>query len=96
MSTGKKKGLGRGLSALFGDEKPKEKTQDSSQLSSVSIGDLSRNPYQPRQNFSEEKLEELSNSIRKNGIIQPIAVRPSKSDPGRFEIVAGERRWLAA
>ena len=55
-----------------------------------------RNPYQPRQNFSEEKLEELSNSIRKNGIIQPIAVRPSKSDPGRFEIVAGERRWLAA
>ena len=56
MSTGKKKGLGRGLSALFGDEKPKEKTQDSSQLSSVSIGDLSRNPYQPRQNFSEEKL----------------------------------------
>ena len=96
MSTGKKKGLGRGLSALFGDEKPKEKTQDSSQLSSVSIGDLSRNPYQPRQNFSEEKLEELSNSIRKNGIIQPIAVRHSKSDPGRFEIVAGERRWLAA
>ena len=96
MITGKKKGLGRGLSALFGDEKPKEKTQDSSQLSSVSIGDLSRNPYQPRQNFSEEKLEELSNSIRKNGIIQPIAVRPSKSDPGRFEIVAGERRWLAA
>ena len=96
MSTGKKKGLGRGLSALFGDEKPKEKTQDASQSSSVSIGDLSRNPYQPRQNFSEEKLEELSNSIRKNGIIQPIAVRPSKSDPGRFEIVAGERRWLAA
>ena len=96
MSTGKKKGLGRGLSALFGDEKPKEKTQDSSQSSSVSISDLSRNPYQPRQNFSEEKLEELSNSIRKNGIIQPIAVRPSKSDPGRFEIVAGERRWLAA
>ena len=96
MSTGKKKGLGRGLSALFGDEKPKEKTQDSSQLRSVSIGDLSRNPYQPRQNFSEEKLEELSNSIRKNGIIQPIAVRPSKSDPGKFEIVAGERRWLAA
>ena len=88
--------MGRGLSALFGDEKPKEKTQDSSQSSSVSISDLSRNPYQPRQNFSEEKLEELSNSIRKNGIIQPIAVRPSKSDPGRFEIVAGERRWLAA
>ncbi len=57
---------------------------------------MSRNPYQPRQNFSEEKLEELANSIKKNGIIQPIAVRPSKSDPGRFEIVAGERRWLAS
>ena len=96
MNTGKKKGLGRGLSALFGDDKPKEKTQDLGHSSSISIGDLSRNPYQPRQNFSEEKLEELSNSIRKNGIIQPIAVRPSKSDPGRFEIVAGERRWLAA
>ena len=52
--------------------------------------------YPPRQNFKEEKLEELANSIRKNGIIQPIAVRPSKSDPGRYEIVAGERRWLAA
>ncbi|MEC7168874.1 MAG: ParB/RepB/Spo0J family partition protein [Pseudomonadota bacterium] len=96
MTTGKKKGLGRGLSALFGDEKPKEKQTNIHQNNKVSIGDLSRNPYQPRQNFSEEKLEELANSIKKNGIIQPIAVRPTKSDPGRFEIVAGERRWLAA
>ena len=96
MSTGKKKGLGRGLSALFGDEKPLEKNKDTTSSNKVSISDLSRNPYQPRQNFSEEKLEELTNSIRKNGIIQPIAVRPSKSDPGRYEIVAGERRWLAA
>ena len=94
--SGKKKGLGRGLSALFGDEKPKEKQTNIHQNNNVSIGDLSRNPYQPRQNFSEEKLEELANSIKKNGIIQPIAVRPTKSDPGRFEIVAGERRWLAA
>ena len=61
-----------------------------------SISDLSRNPYQPRQSFSEEKLEELANSIRKNGIIQPIAVRPSKSENAKYEIVAGERRWLAA
>mgnify|MGYP001314487805 CR=1 FL=1 len=96
MSTGKKKGLGRGLSALFGDEKPLEKNKETTSSNKVSISDLSRNPYQPRQNFSEEKLEELTNSIRKNGIIQPIAVRPSKSDPGRYEIVAGERRWLAA
>ena len=62
----------------------------------VAIADLSRNPYQPRQNFKEEKLEELSKSIKKNGIIQPIAVRPSKSNAGKFEIIAGERRWLAA
>ena len=96
MSSGKKKGLGRGLSALFGDEKLENKTKKLSQSNAVSISDLSRNPYQPRQTFNEEKLEELSNSIRKNGIIQPIAVRPSKADPGRYEIVAGERRWLAA
>jgi ParB family chromosome partitioning protein len=96
MSSGKKKGLGRGLSALFGDEKKIDNSQKTTKTNEILIGDLSRNPYQPRQNFSEEKLEELANSIKKNGIIQPIAVRPSKSDPGRFEIVAGERRWLAA
>ena len=92
----KKKGLGRGLSALFGDEKPSEKSQETRKSNMMSISDLSRNPYQPRQNFKEEKLEELANSIRKNGIIQPIAVRPSKSVTGKYEIVAGERRWLAA
>ena len=96
MSSGKKKGLGRGLSALFGDQKPTEKPKDFTQSNLISISDLSRNPYQPRQSFSEEKLEELANSIRKNGIIQPIAVRPSKSKDGKYEIVAGERRWLAA
>ena len=95
MSIGKKKGLGRGLSALFGDSTPKEKLQVSNN-NMVAIADLSRNPYQPRQNFKEEKLEELANSIRKNGIIQPIAVRPKKNQSGKFEIVAGERRWLAA
>ena len=94
--SGKKKGLGRGLSALFGDEKPKDKPQEISQLNTVSISDLSRNPYQPRQYFSEEKLEELANSIKKNGVIQPIAVRPNKTETGRYEIVAGERRWIAA
>ena len=94
--SGKKKGLGRGLSALFGDEKPKNKPQEISQLNTVSISDLSRNPYQPRQYFSEEKLDELANSIKKNGIIQPIAVRPNKNENGKYEIVAGERRWIAA
>ena len=96
MTSSKKKGLGRGLSALFGDVTPKEKSSTTNQNNTAAIADLSRNPYQPRQNFREEKLEELANSIRKNGIIQPIAVRPSKTNVGKYEIVAGERRWLAA
>ena len=96
MNTIKKKGLGRGLSALFGDSTTEEKTRITNQRNMVAIANLSRNPYQPRQNFKEEKLEELANSIRKNGIIQPIAVRHSKSSSGKYEIVAGERRWLAA
>ena len=96
MNSGKKRGLGRGLSALFGDTTPKKKSPLTSQNNTAAIADLTRNPYQPRQNFKEEKLEELANSIRKNGIIQPIAVRPSKSGSGKYEIVAGERRWLAA
>ena len=96
MITGKKKGLGRGLSALFGDQSSKEKVIEKNETNKVSISDLSRNPYQPRQIFDEVKLEELSNSIKKNGIIQPIAVRPSKSESTKYEIVAGERRWIAA
>ena len=97
MSKLKKKGLGRGLSALFGDEKfePKEKINLTSNTKAL-IGDLTRNPYQPRQIFNEEKLEELANSIKKNGVIQPIAVRPDRSNESKYQIVAGERRWLAA
>ena len=94
--SGKKKGLGRGLSALFGDEKQIDKPQNTRKPNTVSISDLSRNPYQPRQYFSEEKLDELANSIKQNGIIQPIAVRPNKNENGKYEIVAGERRWIAA
>jgi len=98
MSTSKKKGLGRGLSALFGDQKSESKEQKISQKKSLSaeITDLRPNKYQPRAHFNEVKLLELANSIKKNGIIQPIAVREDKGDPGRYEIVAGERRWLAA
>ena len=95
MSTIKKKGLGRGLSALFGDVTP-QKTVKDSETKRVSISDLTRNPYQPRETFNEFKLDELANSIKKNGIIQPIAVRHKKSEAGKYEIVAGERRWLAA
>ncbi len=96
MNSGKKKGLGRGLSALFGDQASEEKSTKKVETNKISISDLTRNPFQPRINFSESKLEELTNSIKKNGIIQPIAVRPNKSESGKYQIVAGERRWLAA
>ncbi len=98
MSPTKKKGLGRGLTALFGDQKPESKKSAKINISrnKVSVADLSPNKYQPRVHFDKEKLNELANSIRKNGIIQPIAVREDKEDPGRYQIIAGERRWLAA
>ena len=90
-----KKGLGRGLSALFGDI---EKKSDSKKTinNQIPIADLQRNKYQPRTIFDEGKLIELSYSIKENGVIQPIAVRPNKYEPGKYEIIAGERRWLAA
>ena len=93
-----KKGLGRGLSALFGDEKlsPKAKKDRINNSRKANISDLTPNKFQPRTLFNEAKLEELASSIKKNGIIQPIAVREDKVDPGRYEIVAGERRWIAA
>ena len=98
-----KKGLGRGLSALFGDsnvkpepKKQKQKQEEVNVQKMALIGDLNRNPYQPRTRFDEDKINELSKSIKQNGLIQPIAVRNDKTDPGRYEIVAGERRWLAA
>ena len=90
-----KKGLGRGLSALFGDIEKKSGSHQV-QTNKIPIADLERNKYQPRTIFDEEKLDELSSSIKENGVIQPIAVRPNKYEPGKFEIVAGERRWLAA
>ena len=90
-----KKGLGRGLSALFGDIDDKSRSKNGDTVS-LSIADLERNKYQPRIIFDEAKLDELSSSIKQNGIIQPIAVRPNKYEKGKFEIIAGERRWLAA
>ena len=90
-----KKGLGRGLSALFGDIE-KKSASNRTEINKIPIADLQRNKYQPRTKFSEDKLNELSSSIKENGVIQPIAVRSNKYDPGKFEIVAGERRWLAA
>jgi ParB family chromosome partitioning protein len=96
MTTAKKKGLGRGLSALFGDEKFEPKKKVINIQNNALIGELNRNRYQPRLNFDEAKLEELTQSIKKNGIIQPIAVRPDRNDTDKYEIIAGERRWLAA
>ena len=99
MSSFKKKGLGRGLSALFGDQKKEPSSNNSStqnNITKANIGDLSPNKFQPRVHFNEKKLEELANSIKKNGIIQPIAVRDDKAETGKYEIVAGERRWIAA
>lgn len=90
-----KKGLGRGLSALFGDIE-KKSGSNQTQANKIPIADLQRNKYQPRTIFDEKKLAELSSSIKQNGVIQPIAVRHSKYEPGKYEIVAGERRWLAA
>ena len=97
MKGAKKKGLGRGLSALFGDAK--KDTQNTESIISQKyalIGDLNRNQFQPRTKFDEEKLNALSMSIKKSGVIQPIAVREDRTDRGRYEIVAGERRWLAS
>ena len=99
MISSKKKGLGRGLKALFGDQKPEEsnkKPEKRFNNLSANISDLIPNKYQPRSHFDENKLMELANSIKKNGIIQPIAVRRDKNDKDKYQIVAGERRWLAA
>ena len=85
-----KKGLGRGLSSLLGDSSKKIETNK------VSINDLIRNKFQPRKSFNKENLDELTNSIKEQGVIQPIVVRPSKSSQGKYEIIAGERRWLAS
>ena len=97
-----KKGLGRGLMSLFGDQAESSKSETENGKGTVlnnpyllaSIGDLVRNQSQPRIYFNEKKIEELSQSIKKNGLIQPIAVKRRENDT--YEIVAGERRWLAA
>jgi len=85
-----KKGLGRGLSSLIGE------TKIEPQKNQVSISDLVPNKYQPRKIFDEASLEDLTNSIKERGMIQPIIVRNSNDDRSKFEIIAGERRWIAA
>ena len=91
MDTNKiKKGLGRGLSSLIGE------TKKEINVNKLSISDLVSNKFQPRKIFDEENLQELTNSIKVRGIIQPIIVRKSSDENSKYEIIAGERRWLAA
>jgi len=85
-----KKGLGRGLSSLIGE------TKVESQKNELSVSDLVPNKYQPRKIFDEENLKDLTNSVQERGILQPIIVRKSNDDRSKYEIIAGERRWLAA
>ena len=85
-----KKGLGRGLSSLIGE------TKIEASKNQLSISDLIPNKYQPRKIFDEDNLNDLTNSIKERGILQPIIVRKSTEDKFKFEIIAGERRWLAA
>ena len=91
MDTSKiKKGLGRGLSSLIGETRTEKDT------SKVLVSELIRNKFQPRKTFDSGSLEELTNSIKERGIIQPIIVRKSESQKNKYEIIAGERRWIAA
>ena len=85
-----KKGLGRGISSLIGE------TKGEVQKNQLPVSDLIPNKYQPRKNFDETNLEDLTNSIKERGMIQPIIVRKSNNENSKFEIIAGERRWLAA
>tara|TARA_Y100001936_G_scaffold223984_1_gene241223 strand:- start:1047 stop:1892 length:846 start_codon:yes stop_codon:yes gene_type:complete len=90
MNSKIKKGLGRGLSSLIGE------TKSESKANKASLSDIIPNKYQPRKNFDEENLEDLTKSIKERGIIQPIIVRESTAENSKYEIIAGERRWLAA
>ena len=85
-----KKGLGRGLSSLIGDAKV------NTNINKLLVSDLLRNKLQPRKNFDKINLDELTNSIKERGVIQPIIVRKSEDQRNKYEIIAGERRWLAA
>jgi ParB family chromosome partitioning protein len=85
-----KKGLGRGLSSLIGETKVENKTNN------LSLAEIVPNKYQPRKNFDEENLNDLVNSIKERGVIQQIIVRKSNTSNSKYEIIAGERRWLAA
>src|SRR5215469_17048233 len=93
---GRHRGLGRGLSALIGEEEPVAPAPDGGARGhrTLPLAWLKPNPFQPRKTFAPEELQELANSVREKGVLQPILVRPHGAES--FEIVAGERRWRAA
>ncbi len=94
-----RRGLGRGLSALMADVEPRVTEGDSAGAQPdrrIPIENIAPNPDQPRRHFSKDQLEELSNSIRAKGVLQPLIVRPDPKNEGQYQIVAGERRWRAA
>jgi ParB family chromosome partitioning protein len=93
---GKTRGLGRGLSALMSDLSTPPSAPDRRPDLHLPVESLRPNPAQPRRSFDETELSELTDSIRARGVIQPLIVRPDPASPGRYEIVAGERRWRAA
>ncbi len=95
MNAGKKR-LGKGLAALIGDDFMDEPARELEGLKTMAVADLTASPFNPRQDFNEEELRELADSIREKGVLQPILVRPSPEHSGQYEIVAGERRWRAA
>ena len=96
-SSTSKKGLGRGLSSLMGDAKDTSiQTEISNQETKISIANLKPSPSQPRRLFDKNSINELAESIKSKGLVQPILVRPSPTESGTYEIVAGERRWRAA
>jgi ParB family chromosome partitioning protein len=108
MSEAKKRGLGRGLSALLGEEDDDVGAAVAGSNEAVAhpgpggttqliaITDLKPSPFQPRSNFDDEAIDDLAASIRQKGIIQPILVRASSTGETTYEIIAGERRWRAA
>ena len=91
----KKDRLGRGLGALLGEYMEAPPAGDRPQVGAIPIASIIPNPFQPRREFSEQDLEDLVASIKENGLLQPIVVRPAPRSPGQFELVAGERRWRA-
>ena len=93
-TTNKKRGLGRGLDAIFGDITPTQQSKPMSEMAEVAIADIEPNPLQPRTEFDEEALSELADSIAQLGVIQPITVK--RRDNGKYTIISGERRWRAA